>query len=224
MRSLLGISPSVSRYLYERRPNPDLTPTAEVPIAAVTEATPDAQEATFQLLQSNGLMEFNEEENGDFSSIDEDLMTVSSPKVQVVVEGYRSAALIDSGAECNLMSVEQAERFGLPMHKGISIALTGATGRGVFAGACIGVEVSISGISTSTNFLLTNEPMDYIILGRPYERRARLQSRNCDNGQWEGTISSKDGMHQVTFVGVRAQSAGNRTLEQLTRPRKSLKD
>jgi len=206
-RSLLGLAPSVSKLFYNRYP--------------IQSTLPVDGDTQMNLLQEAGLVDLRDP---DFDAVSQDLATAASPKVLMTIgqNGKKVTGLIDSGAECNLMSVRTARELGIPMEDGFELTLTGATGRSKFAGAALDVDVTIGSITTPTHFFLSDRDLDWVILGRPFERRARLRSQNCDDGSWEGTIFSQDGELQVTFRGVPSVASSNRRLTDIARiPRSS---
>jgi hypothetical protein len=71
----------------------------------------------------------------------------STPKLLVKVEGTPTKAMLDSGAEVNVITWAAADELGLPVRTDLLLALkTVSRDSRVFDGACEDVEISIGGV------------------------------------------------------------------------------
>ncbi|KAJ9622087.1 hypothetical protein H2203_006968 [Taxawa tesnikishii (nom. ined.)] len=180
----------------------------------------DREGINVRLLQAEPLVVDEEEEpleDDGFAAINEDLICAGSPFIGVSLNDHpsRYQALIDSGSECNLMSASIARQAGIPVSNGPSLVLRGATGESTFKGVAQGVVVRLGGVRIPTSFLVVDQPLNNIILGRPWERMSRLKAINHDDGTWEGTVYDRSGNVSTSFVGVRPHTDRNRTTEEI---------
>lgn len=194
VKELMSVAPSVAKLMFQRVKT-EAGEAVDEPIEAVHARAMVASE--------------------DFDQ--DNYVTVASPRASVLVgpDKVSADALMDSGAECNLMSLRDAMDLRLPTSPLSSLTLNGAVDTGVLIGYCPEVEITIGGVSTVVPFLLSDAPGTQFILGMPFERKARLSTMIRDDGVWEGTIWSQDGQTVAQFCGTRSVDKRNRTIEQL---------
>ena len=159
------------------------------------------------------------------SGADENFFAVACPVVSASVNGIGvRGALLDSGAEVNLMSETLARRAGLVLHKYPQSSLVPVRGpRASFIGVCDDAEVTIGGVRVPTPIFVADGIEQHLILGRPFDRKARLYSRNEDDGSCVQGIKSVDGQ-VVEWTSVGAQHHRNQRAEQVFPAGPSLKE
>jgi Aspartyl protease len=93
-----------------------------------------------------------------------------TPKMFVKInDGEATKALIDTGAEVNLMTRAVAERNGLLIQTGVRVSMRVATGASyMFYGICEDVEINIGGILNHVTFFVTETGENEILLGAPF--------------------------------------------------------
>jgi hypothetical protein len=114
---------------------------------------------------------------------------VTSPKVRVTIGDLEVLALIDSGAEADLISSRVAERAGLGVRPEPQYGMVGHSGeRKKFDGMCENVTVKIGSVGTTTNFFTMDNPQNDVVLGQPFIVASLL------------TFSYRDGFQYATMV------------------------
>jgi hypothetical protein len=121
--------------------------------------------------------------------------------------GKKFTALLDSGAEVNLMSRRVYEMNYWPMETNVNWSIAGIGGSKEWAkGACPEIGVKIGHIEGPVNFFVQDR-MDYpLILGQPFADTFRLETRVLDGGMHVGRIRSLDGTETVQFLTVNPMS------------------
>jgi hypothetical protein len=109
------------------------------------------------------------------------------PEMLVGINGSDIRALIDTGAECNLMSANLARKLRLAIHtlpdyRFQAVSYSGATQR--FCGMARRVGVEVQGIKIVAHFFIAEhmENEGTIILGAPYQAAARLGLSRLSDG------------------------------------------
>lgn len=108
-------------------------------------------------------------------------------------------ALLDDGCEAMVMSVNTFRELGLGMVS-TNFKLRGAGGLTDFVGAVKNVDVDVFGVNFQFDFFIASQPDLPTLFGRPWSRKCRLISANCDDGSWEGQIADMEG-NTVVFSG-----------------------
>ncbi|KAI4086316.1 MAG: hypothetical protein L6R37_008428 [Teloschistes peruensis] len=122
---------------------------------------------------------------------DEDMYAVACPNATVEVNGTRMPALFDSGSEINVISLKRANQARLPRRENPNMTMLGVNG----------------GVSEFVRVY------DYsLILGRVWERKARMSTRNTDDACCEITMTGDDGV-RVTIQAAVADNPSNRTVK-----------
>jgi hypothetical protein len=121
--------------------------------------------------------------------------------------------LIDSGSEMNDMSKglwEQGQDL-LPIDIDIrwSIGSANSTLDRVY-GVCHSIIVDIGGVEITGPVFVLEGASQQFILGRPWERRARAQYDNRDDGSLYISITSTDNKRRAIFCAVAEHSERNR--------------
>jgi hypothetical protein len=140
------------------------------------------------------------------------LYSCASPYVPTVLAGTTSMeALIDGGSEVNIMSrgLFDQLKVGLDTEIHWEIGTLGSN-----TPACIGVvhdlPVAVGGVEIPAHCFIVDTPKSKFILGRPWERAARLKSNNRDDGSLWCKIYSLDGLRMAEFCGCPADHPRNR--------------
>ena len=126
--------------------------------------------------------------------------------------------LIDSGSEMCVMSKKLWKTLeeDIPIDTDIqwSIGSANATQDRVF-GVCHSVAVDIVGVEIRLLIFVLDVAAQDLILGRPWERKARAQYDNRDNGSLYISISAPDNQRKVVFCAVGRTNERNRDKESI---------
>ncbi len=129
----------------------------------------------------------------------ERMFVVRSPRVMVRIGSLSIKALIDCGAEANLMTVELAARAGLPIRPNPKLGMVGHLGeRERFGGLCEEVPVSVGSVTVSSNFFTLQKAENELVLGQPFIVASLLSFSYSDGGQ-NATIVNDERTKQVTI-------------------------
>lgn len=77
-------------------------------------------------------------------------------------------------------------------------------------GVCHRVLVSIGGVEVRCPIFVVEHSNQDLLLGRPWLRMVRAETKNEDNGDYTFFIKSPDGRCQARFVAVRGDHERNR--------------
>jgi len=139
--------------------------------------------------------------------------------------------LLDHGSEVNMMPRRVFERANLPIDTEISWRIntydseTNADldDRGPL-GVCHDVPIDIGGVEVKQPVFVIEHCNNDLILGRPWERMARAEIINDDDGVCTFKIRSTDNRRMVQFVAVKAEHERNREFARDAGHFQSLKD
>ena len=85
------------------------------------------------------------------------------------VDGTTTRAMLDTGAEVNVITRSAAEELGLPIRTDMLLALKAVSGdTRVFDGAYEDVEIDIGGVVNYQMLLVLNNSEHTLILGAPF--------------------------------------------------------
>ena len=121
-----------------------------------------------------GSLRVENEDDGD-----EPVDRALCPEVDVGIRGHDVCALLDTGAECNLMSTSLARVLKLPITSMAELKYQAVSFSGVpqrFVGIAKNVNVDLHGVRVKAHFFVTDkmDQEDHVILGAPYQVAARL--------------------------------------------------
>ena len=131
----------------------------------------------------------------------------SCPKVVVRMGDLQVVALLDSGAEINLIREDVAFAAGLPISSmppefRNQSATTVADTSLDFVGFLYEAPVTIGAITVNTPILVVRRMIHKLILGEPYACRASLRTERVPSGRVTCTIISPDGDQTARFVAA----------------------
>jgi hypothetical protein len=116
-----------------------------------------------------------------------------TPKLSVKVDGTSTRAMLDTGAEVNVITRSAAEELGLPIRTDLLLALKAVSGdTRVFDGACEDVEIDIGGVVNYQTLLVLNNSEHTLILGAPFFHDAQVTFEYDDDGFQYAKIFSED--------------------------------
>jgi hypothetical protein len=116
-----------------------------------------------------------------------------TPKLSVKVDGTSTRAMLDTGAEVNVITRSAAEELGLPIRTDMLLALKAVSGdTRVFDGACEDVEIDIGGVVNYQTLLVLNNSEHTLILGAPFFHDAQVTFVYDDDGYQYARILSED--------------------------------
>jgi hypothetical protein len=149
----------------------------------------------------------------DMSAVNTAYIMVPSIWIHAILGARRGThtVLIDEGAEANLISQKTALALGLPITEGQYLDMNAVNSKIDMMGICQNVRVDVFGVVFFFDFMVSRNPGP-TLLGRPWARKVRLHSSNCDDGSWEGTISDAAGK-SVVFTGTARPSKCRTTAE-----------
>jgi hypothetical protein len=116
-----------------------------------------------------------------------------TPKLSVKVDGTSTRAMLDTGAEVNVITRSAAEELGLPIRTDMLLALKAVSGdTRVFDGACEDIEIDIGGVVNYQTLLVLNNSEHTLILGAPFFHDAQVTFVYDDDGYQYARILSED--------------------------------
>lgn len=119
-----------------------------------------------------------------------------SPRIEVRLGSSRSLipALIDTGAEINVITSDLVKTAGLPMLPNPTMTMTSHTGhQKPFVGCCPEVPILIAGLTVYQNFLVLDEAEHRLVLGMPFMKYAKATFRYENDGHAYVTVHDEDG-------------------------------
>ena len=141
---------------------------------------------------------------------------MGSPKVTVVL-GFqlKLKALLDTGAEVNVMTRRVMEEAGLAMRKGPSLKLISHNGASTtFVGVCENVEVEVGSLVTTHPIFVVQDAAHALILGQPFLLKTRF-TQSFENGKVWGTVCDEDQRCSVVFKTLEVEKSAHRSRNDL---------
>ena len=125
---------------------------------------------------------------------DERLYVAKTPRAVIRLNGELCKALIDTGAEINVMTEEARDRCNLPIRMEPNLRLISHTGhRRDFIGVCEDVDVSVGGAVTKQNIFVVDSADHVLVLGTPFIIKSQARMDWDHNGCLVMTCYSSDG-------------------------------
>ena len=117
----------------------------------------------------------------------------ATPKIRVKIGSIVVDAMLDSGAEVNVMTRALADRAGLTIRTNLMLALKTVSGeRRKFDGACEDIEVSIRNISNTQTIIVIDNIDHKLILGCPFFHDSQLTFVYDEEGYQCAKFTSED--------------------------------
>ena len=121
------------------------------------------------------------------------LYVANTPKAIVRLNGEFCKALIDTGAEINVMTEEIREIFDLPILVGPALRLISHSGhKREFLGVCEDVDVTIGGVVSCQNIFVVDSADHVLVLGTPFLIKSRASMDWDTAGNLTMTCQSTD--------------------------------
>ena len=138
--------------------------------------------------------------------------SMGSPKAKVRLEdGSKITALLDTGAEINVMTREIMEDAGLAMRQGPRLELVSHTGHSrPFLGLCEDVEVTIGGLKTRHPIFVVEAGDHDLVLGQPFLNTVKFSQDYKPDGVF-GSIIHPQTQESAIFRTLSPQDPANRT-------------
>jgi len=134
-----------------------------------------------------------------------------TPKLLVKVDGAPTRAMLDTGAEVNVITRAAADELGLPVRTDLLLALKAVSGdTRVFDGACEDVEIDIGGVVNHQTLLVLNKSEHTLILGAPFFHDAQVTFEYDDSGNQYAKLLSEDREKVATVRVCAPQSKQDR--------------
>ena len=142
--------------------------------------------------------------------------SMGSPKAKVRLEdGSKVTALLDTGAEINVMTREVMEDAGLAMRRGPKLELVSHTGHSrPFLGLCEDVEVVIGGLKTRHPIFVVETGDHDLVLGQPFLNSVKFSQEYKPDGIF-GTITHPYTHQSAVFRTLAPYDPANRTENQI---------
>ena len=138
--------------------------------------------------------------------------SMGSPKTKVCLEdGSKVLALLDTGAEINVMTKEIMEDAGLAMRRGPRLELVSHTGHSQpFLDLCEDVEVAVGGLKTRHPIFVVETGDHDLILGQPFFNTVKFRQEYKPDGVF-GTIIYPQTQESAVFQTLSPRNLANRT-------------
>ena len=134
-----------------------------------------------------------------------------TPRLLVKVDGAPTRAMLDTGAEVNVITRAAADELGLPVRTDLLLALKAVSGdTRVFDGACEDVEIDIGGVVNHQTLLVLNKSEHTLILGAPFFHDAQVTFEYDDAGYQYARMLSEDRERVATVRVCAPQSRTDR--------------
>ena len=175
MWDLLSASPTLQDLIFKKYLVPIGNPTAR-----------SLQEAP--LVARSNLIHVTED--GDVTYLED------CPKISVRLGGDQASqiALLDSGAECNVITTGLVDAHSLPTSLGTRLLMKSHTGHiKKFVGVAENVLIKVGSISVEGHFFIIEDAQQEVVLGNPYLKAARLSFRYDSVGNQWATVCDKEG-------------------------------
>ena len=142
--------------------------------------------------------------------------SMGSPKAKVRLEdGSKVTALLDTGAEINVMIKELMEDANLAMRRGPKLELVSHTGHSrPFLGLCEDVEVAIGGLKTRHPIFVVEIGDHDLVLGQPFLNSVKF-SQEYKPDRIFGTITHPHTHQTAIFRTLAPQDPANRRENQI---------
>ena len=141
----------------------------------------------------------------------EQAYAAKTPKLLVKVDGSPTQAMLDTGAEVNVITRAAADELGLPVRTDLLLALKAVSGdTRVFDGACEDVEIDIGGVVNHQTLLVLNKSEHTLILGAPFFHDAQVTFEYDDAGNQYARLLSEDHEKVATVRVCAPQSRKDR--------------
>jgi hypothetical protein len=145
---------------------------------------------------------------------EEKTYAAKTPKLSVKVDGTSTKAMLDTGAEVNVITRSAAEELGLPVRTDLLLALKAVSGdTRAFDGACEDVEIDIGGVINYQTLLVLNNSEHTLILGSPFFHDAQVTFEYDEDGYQYAKILSEDREKVATVRVCVPQGKANRESE-----------
>ncbi|PGG94994.1 hypothetical protein AJ80_10057 [Polytolypa hystricis UAMH7299] len=142
---------------------------------------------------------------------EDDIVAASVLKTQVKINNRRMTAVLDSGSEINLISLQLAKDLRLPLERFSSISMIAVTGE---RQACVAIvrslPIAIGDLTTRSPFIVFQGPEPNLLLGRPWQLKARFGSKTDNEGNVTGHIFSEDRTRIINFGVSNVDTSDNR--------------
>ena len=142
--------------------------------------------------------------------------SMGSPKAKVRLEdGSKVTALLDTGAEINVMTREVMEDANLAMRRGPKLELVSHTGHSrPFLGLCEDVEVAIGGLKTRHPIFVVEAGDHDLVLGQPFLNSVKFSQEYKPDGIF-GTITHPHTNQTTVFRTLAPQDPANQRENQI---------
>jgi len=134
-----------------------------------------------------------------------------TPKLLVKVDGAPTRAMLDTGAEVNVITRAAADELGLPVRTDLLLALKAVSrDTRVFNGACENVEIDIGGVVNHQTLLVLNKSEHTLILRAPFFYNAQVTFEYNDSRNQYAKLLSEDREKVATVRVCAPQSKQDR--------------
>jgi len=129
-------------------------------------------------------------------------MAMHTAKVEALIGGkFKTAAILDSGAEVNVMTKATAEKAKLMIYRNKRHVFQTISGDDfVFYGKCLEVEINVGGIINYADFFIIEAGSLDILLGMQYFFRTKLNFKYPEDGTMQAVLTSHNGLKRGTVT------------------------
>ncbi|KAK0547523.1 hypothetical protein OC844_007142 [Tilletia horrida] len=145
----------------------------------------------------------DEEENGPF-------YTHCLPMIKVTINGLTCTALVDTGSEVDMISLDLFKKLGAPLRKdGIHKVVGVGNQAEKLHGVCEGLKLTIGGITNTINVFVRAGLSYHLLIGMPGIRRFNICTRLGRDGQLWVEMKNEEGV-KVQMLGTKNSDPRNR--------------
>jgi hypothetical protein len=145
--------------------------------------------------------------------------------VRVKLNGTETLALLDSGAQVNMVSLKFARKLYLPISKNLNVSGISYNGQSnAFYSVVRSAKMILADVIVITPMFMTerHDPKCPVILGRPFQKKGRMSMWNDNHGACHGMVYDEDRDYSVEFQAISITDASNVGFEQLVSSKRSL--
>ena len=144
------------------------------------------------------------------------LYSSACPQVPVEIGDIKTMALLDSGAEVNLIEASVLSQAGVPYLADSNLTLVDVNGKHTsMLGMVENVEITIGTFTYTQSLMVVEKASSAVILGMPFFVGSRMKTEIVNDGSTRVSIVCPSTGEEIRFTGVASNHKKNKYLNQL---------
>lgn len=191
---LIGLSQSLHKAIFSSNPGPS------------------AAKGT----KGKGNVNFSMAREKEYNSEGKDVCISSALHADASINDKEISAMIDTGAEINIIPQKLARQLGLEINDGPRVFMVVPTEDEVaVVGCCEGVEIAFGPAIISTTLMVIESARAEIFLGSPFQKKARWGCTTNEHGVVRSWVIGEEWNKKVTFNSYQPDVDGERRFRSL---------